>query len=105
MGYTATHNVRSQLVVRDRSSHAPNATNSRMSSRKKMRSLRNIVLRLQARGAPGAGLEGVFAGALQGACPASTVMDARVAFHPQLHRFRPQTKAAPVRRTRHLLIG
>jgi hypothetical protein len=38
----------------------------------------------------------------QGPCPSRTIVDAKLAFHPQLHGFRIQAKAAPMRRPRHI---
>src|SRR6266436_3710626 len=64
---------------------------------------------LQPGGRPGAGPEGAAARGRQAARPPGTVVDARLAFHPQLHPIGPQPIATPVRRARdgdlHGIVG
>src|SRR5256885_17120873 len=117
-GKMPTHSVSFQPWVAMRSSQLCTATPSSTNSRTAMRMLFHIPgavrvgrrrLRLQEGGRPGAGAEGAAARGFQVAPPQGTVVDARLALDPQLHRVGPQPIAAPVRRARgldlHALIG
>src|SRR5207253_5417712 len=58
------------------------------------------LLRLQASGGPGTGLEQAVWLRREGPRPAGAVVHSPFSFDPQLDRFGPETVAAPIRRTR-----
>src|SRR6185312_5616711 len=106
MGKRPTHSGLFQLVAPVRSCQARTATNSRISSRRRIRTCFHTgaaqVLehsRLQSGRGPGTGIEGARGRGAQRPAPASPVVDAGFAFDPQLQFLDPQLVSAPMRRT------